>query len=88
MPLAYAIGKPEPVSVTVDTFGTGKVRPDFYNRYISDNYDLTPEGIIDLLYLRDVNYNQVSSGGHFGKEFLPWEIDEEEADIIYGESEE
>ena len=86
--LAYAIGKPEPVSVTVDTFGTGKVRPDFYNRYISDNYDLTPEGIIELLYLRDVNYNQVSSGGHFGKEFLPWEIDEEEADVIYGESEE
>jgi S-adenosylmethionine synthetase len=41
--------------------------------YVMDSYDLTPRGIIDGLHLLDVDYNQVSSLGHFGKRNLSWE---------------
>lgn len=82
--LAYAIGKAGPVSVVVDTQGTGKVSDSFFQRYIRENYDLTPGGIIKHLHLLDVDYNDVSSGGHFGKKWLPWEMDEEEANNLYG----
>lgn len=82
--IAYAIGRAEPVSVAVDAFGTGYVRPECMDDYIAANYDLTPPGIIKFLRLLDVDYNDVSSGGHFGKKRLPWETDEEEAGDIYG----
>lgn len=82
--LAYAIGKADPVSVVVNTQGTGKVSDSFFQRYIHENYDLSPGGIIKHLHLLDVDYNDVSSGGHFGKKWLPWEMDEEEANDIYG----
>lgn len=81
--LAYAIGKADPVSVVVDIQGTGKVSNPFFQRYIRENYDLTPGGIIKHLHLLDVDYNDVSSGGHFGKKWLPWEMDEEEANDLY-----
>jgi S-adenosylmethionine synthetase len=71
--IAYAIGVAEPVSVYVDCFGTEKQNHEFLEGYIRDNYDLTPKGIIDGLGLRDVDYNKVSSHGHFGKAALPWE---------------
>lgn len=83
--IAYAIGKAEPVSFYVDDFGTGHVRPDCYHKYIQSNYDLTPQGIIKYLHLLDVDYNKVSWGGHFGKEDLPWEMDDEEVEAVYGE---
>lgn len=76
--IAYAIGKAEPVSVVAETFGTAHVCPDCIDRYIKANYNLTPHGIIAQLHLLDVDYNFVSSGGHFGKEYLPWEIEDEE----------
>jgi S-adenosylmethionine synthetase len=41
--------------------------------YVTDSYDLTPKGIIDGLHLLDVDYNRVSSLGHFGRRDLPWE---------------
>lgn len=85
--LAYAIGKAEPVSVAVDTFGTGVGCEKFYQTFIRDNYDLTPQGIIEYLHLLDVDYNSVASGGHFGKEWLPWEMDDEMAEELYGEEE-
>ncbi len=69
--IAYAIGKAEPVSVAVDTFGTGCVCGACLQKYIRANYDLTPAGIIRQLDLLDVDYNEVSSGGHFGKLWLP-----------------
>lgn len=75
--LAYAIGKAEPVSISVETFGTGRVCPECIDRYIRSNYDLTPSGIIRYLHLLDVDYNKVSSGGHFGKKGLPWEMDDD-----------
>ena len=71
--LAYAIGVAEPVSVYVDCFGTEKKNRTEIWEEIKDNYDLTPKGIIKSLGLRDVDYNLVSSYGHFGKPELPWE---------------
>lgn len=83
--IAYAIGKARPVSVVAETFGTAKVCPECIDRYIKANYDLTPQGIIKALHLLDVDYNLVSSGGHFGKDYLPWEMDDDELlDEIYG----
>lgn len=86
--IAYAIGKAEPVSVVVEDFGTNYVCPHFYQKYIEANYDLTPKGIIKYLHLLDVDYNLISSGGHFGKEDLPWEMDDEETEELYGSDEE
>ena len=71
--IAYAIGVPEPVSVNVETFGTEHQEKRMIEAYVMDSYDLTPRGIIDGLHLLDVDYNQVSSLGHFGKRDLPWE---------------
>ena len=71
--LAYAIGVAEPVSIHVETFGTEKQDIAFIEAYIRENYDLTPRGIIEALGLLDVDYNQVSAYGHFGKPGLPWE---------------
>ena len=71
--IAYAIGVAEPVSVYVETFGTEHQDRGFIEAYVKDTYDLTPKGIIDGLRLLDVDYNRVSSYGHFGKAGLPWE---------------
>jgi len=84
--IAYAIGKAEPVAVTMDTFGTARCCPRCIDKYVETNYDLTPRGIIKFLHLLDVDYNDVSSGGHFGKDWLPWESDEEKAEDIYGKN--
>ncbi len=70
--IAYAIGKAEPVSVSVDTFGTARCGLELIDKYVG-TYDLTPGGIIRFLHLLDVDYNEVSFGGHFGKPWLPWE---------------
>ena len=71
--LAYAIGVVEPVSVAVDCFGSEYQNPEFIRAYVRENYDLTPRGIVRDLHLLDVDYNAVSSYGHFGKGLLPWE---------------
>jgi S-adenosylmethionine synthetase len=65
--LAYAIGVAEPVSVFVDTKGTGVI-PDFeISQIISKEVDLTPKGIIDRLKLRRPIYQKTSAYGHFGR---------------------
>ena len=71
--IAYAIGVAEPVSVNVECFGTEQQDKGFIEAYVRENYDLTPRGIIEGLRLLDVDYNAVSSYGHFGKPWLPWE---------------
>ena len=71
--LAYVIGVAEPVSVAVECFGTERVSLGEIKDWIRANYDLTPAGIIKELGLLDVDYNQVSAYGHFGKAGLPWE---------------
>jgi S-adenosylmethionine synthetase len=73
--LAYAIGVAEPVSITVDTFGTGKKTEEEIVKLIRNTFDLTPHGIIEHLDLRRPIYRQTASYGHFGRDDLdlPWE---------------
>jgi S-adenosylmethionine synthetase len=65
--LAYAIGVAEPVSVLVDTFGTGKVSPQKLTELVRKNFSLTPKGIIDSLNLRRPIYRKTAAYGHFGR---------------------
>jgi len=65
--LAYAIGVPEPVSILIDTFGTGKVEEEKIVKLVRNNFDLTPKGIIDHLRLRRPIYKKTAAYGHFGK---------------------
>jgi S-adenosylmethionine synthetase len=65
--LAYAIGVAEPVSVHVNTFGTGQIPDDQIARLIREHFPLTPAGIIKHLDLRRPIYYQTASGGHFGR---------------------
>lgn len=73
--LAYSIGVAEPVSVMVNTFGTGKVADDRIEKLIKDNFDLTPYGIITGLDLLRPIYFDTSCYGHFGRDdiIFPWE---------------
>ena len=73
--LSYAIGFPEPVSVLVDTFGTGKLDAAAFEKLVRANFDLKPAGIVKMLDLKKPRYRKTASGGHFGrnlKEFT-WE---------------
>jgi S-adenosylmethionine synthetase len=65
--LAYAIGVAEPVSVLVDTFGTGKIAEDKLEQLVRDNFQLTPKGIIESLKLRRPIYRKTAAFGHFGR---------------------
>jgi S-adenosylmethionine synthetase len=73
--LAYAIGKPEPLSIYVDTFGTGKISDKEISDKIAQNFDLRPGMIIKNLGLRKPLYRQCAAYGHFGRPELnlPWE---------------
>ena len=73
--LAYAIGVEQPVSVFVDTFGTGKIADTEISAIISKLFDLSPAGIISTLNLRRPIYKQVAALGHIGRTDvdLPWE---------------
>ena len=85
--LAYAIGVAHPVSIMVDTFGTGKIGDDKIVDLINKNFDLRPAGIIRGLELRRPIYAQTAAYGHFGRTDidLPWEhIDK--ADILKKEA--
>ncbi len=66
--LAYAIGVADPVSVMVDTFGTGKVSDTKLVEIVRNVFQLTPEGIIDCLKLRRPIYKKTAAYGHFGRE--------------------
>lgn len=73
--LAYAIGVAEPVSISVDTYGTGHVDEETLEGLIRSNFDLRPAGIIQMLDLRRPIYRQTAAYGHFGRTDLnvPWE---------------
>ncbi|BCB39852.1 S-adenosylmethionine synthetase [Bacillus cereus] len=73
--LAYAIGVAQPVSISVDTFGTGKVSEDVLVELVRNNFDLRPAGIIKMLDLRRPIYKQTAAYGHFGRTDvdLTWE---------------
>ncbi len=70
---AYAIGVPEPLSVRVDTFGTGAVSDDALAELVRTEFDLTPSGMIETLRLRRPIYLPTARHGHFGREGYSWE---------------
>ena len=73
--LAYAIGVAKPVSISIDTFGTGTVSEEVLVDLVRANFDLRPAGIIKMLDLRRPIYKQTAAYGHFGRTDvdLPWE---------------
>ena len=73
--LAYAIGVAEPVSIAIDTFGTGKVGEEALVSAVREHFDLRPAGIIKMLDLKQPIYKQTAAYGHFGRTdvLLPWE---------------
>ena len=73
--LAYAIGVAQPVSVLVDSYGTGKVADERLGEIVRECFDLRPAAIIKTLDLRRPIYQQVAAYGHFGRPELdlPWE---------------
>jgi S-adenosylmethionine synthetase len=73
--LAYAIGVAEPVSISIDTFGTGKVSESELVEAVRTHFDLRPAGIIKMLDLKQPIYKQTAAYGHFGRTdvLLPWE---------------
>jgi len=79
--LAYAIGVAEPVSVTVNTFGTGTVADSRFTSLVRENFKLTPMGIIDALKLRRPIYRKTAAFGHFGRteETFTWEATDKAA---------
>jgi S-adenosylmethionine synthetase len=74
--LSYAIGEPEPVSILVDTGGTGKIDDEALVKRVRKVFDLTPEGMIKALDLRRPMYQKTASYGHFGREDggFTWEL--------------
>ena len=79
--LAYAIGVAEPVSVRVDTHGTGKVDEDKLAEAVKKNFELTPKGIIEALDLRRPIYKKTAAFGHFGRDEFSWEKTDK-ADVL------
>lgn len=83
--LAYAIGVAEPVSVLVDSFGTGKVDDEKLGKIVRDLFELKPAGIIKSLALKKPIYQKTASYGHFGRvaegDFFTWERTDRVADL-------
>ncbi|MFP7285513.1 methionine adenosyltransferase [Shouchella clausii] len=79
--LAYAIGVAQPVSIAVNTFGTGKAAEDVLVELVRKHFDLRPAGIIRMLDLRRPIYKQTAAYGHFGRTDvpLPWEATDKAA---------
>lgn len=71
--LSYVIGRPDPLSVFVDTFGTGKVPEAVIVNLIRKHFDLTPKGIIKDLRLLEPIYRKTAAYGHFGRDEFTWE---------------
>ena len=71
--VSYAIGMKEPLSIYVNTFGTGTKTDEEIVELIKQKFDLTPDGIINYLDLKQPIYEDTTNYGHFGKENLPWE---------------
>jgi S-adenosylmethionine synthetase len=73
--VSYAIGIAEPTSISVETFGTGKVSDGELTALIRENFDLTPYGILQMLDLLRPIYRPTAAYGHFGRQDidLSWE---------------
>ena len=84
--LAYAIGVAEPVSVRVDTFGTGKIAEPRLVELVRENFKLTPKGIIESLNLRRPVFKKTAAYGHFGRsgDTFTWEATDKAAALKAG----
>ena len=71
--VSYAIGMEKPLSIYVDTFGTGKKTNEELVEIIKSKFDLRPKAIIDYLGLKEPIFTKTTNYGHFGKDELPWE---------------
>ena len=73
--VSYAIGEAEPTSISVNTFGTGRVDDQTISRLIREHFDLKPQGIIDMLDLKRPIFRATAAYGHFGRdeETFTWE---------------
>ena len=71
--VSYAIGIAEPTSISVNTFGTGKISEEKILRLIREKFDLRPKGLIAMLDLLKPIYQETAAYGHFGREQFPWE---------------
>jgi len=82
--IAYAIGRSEPVSITVDTFGTGVISDSRIEAAVKEAYDLTPAAIIRDLCLDKPIYSGLACYGHFGRMDLcaPWEVPNRKYDLL------
>ena len=66
--VSYAIGVAEPTSISIDTFGTGKLGDDRISELVRENFDLRPKGLIEMLDLKRPIYRKTAAYGHFGRE--------------------
>lgn len=71
--ISYGIGIAKPISIYVNTFGTNTITEEEIIKKIEDKFDLTPDGIIKYLGLREPIFTKTTNYGHFGKNELPWE---------------
>ena len=66
--VSYAIGVAEPTSISIDTFGTGKIPDDQIVALVREHFDLRPKGLVDMLDLKRPIYRKTAAYGHFGRE--------------------
>jgi len=71
--LAYAIGVEEPISINVDTYGTGRISEEKIIKHIKHYFDFTPKGIIERFDMLKPIYYPTAFHGHFGNPNFPWE---------------
>ena len=71
--ISYGIGMEEPISMHIDTFGTGKKTEEELLKMIKEKFDLTPKGMIEYLSLKEPIYKKTTNYGHFGKDNRTWE---------------
>lgn len=71
--ISYGIGMKNPISFYIDCFGTNRIPEIDIINLIKDTFDLTPEGIIDYLKLKEPNYSKTTNYGHFGRDGFTWE---------------
>ena len=71
--VAYAIGMKEPLSIYINTFGTSNKTAEELVNIVKEKFDLTPDGIINYLKLKEPIYTKTTNYGHFGKKDLEWE---------------
>lgn len=71
--VSYSIGVANPISVSVDTFGTGKIGDDEILKLVDGHFDFSVGNIIKELKLKDISYQKLAEYGHFGNDVYPWE---------------